>query len=204
MFKPAAVALMLLCACSSPSPRPAVQAGPRTLDTAAAPAALAAEPQAAPAAPASPQVAPPGGIAREALALHNRERERVGVPALAWDAALEGMASEWARRLCATGGLQHRQVPEDGPEENLWRGAATDAGSMPIADAVQNWAAEQRGYDARTGSCRGVCGHYTQLVWGATTHVGCGQATCPDGGMNATVWVCNYRPAGNVAGERAF
>lgn len=47
-------------------------------------------------------------------------------------------------------------------------------------------------------------GHYTQVVWAATTSVGCAVQYCPPGtmaeGMGAYFSVCNYLPAGNVPG----
>lgn len=43
-------------------------------------------------------------------------------------------------------------------------------------------------------------GHYTQVVWAATTKVGCASQYCPAGGLFSTMggWftVCNYDPAG--------
>jgi hypothetical protein len=46
-----------------------------------------------------------------------------------------------------------------------------------------------------------VCGHYTQVIWAATTKVGCGVAS----GMNwATIIVCNFNPGGNVAGQLPY
>jgi hypothetical protein len=41
-------------------------------------------------------------------------------------------------------------------------------------------------------------GHFTQVVWRATTHVGCGTASC----TGLVLWVCNYDPPGNV--ERGY
>ena len=38
-----------------------------------------------------------------------------------------------------------------------------------------------------------VVGHYTQVVWENTTHVGCGRKKCPD----MIIIFCNYWPAGN-------
>jgi PadR family transcriptional regulator len=49
-------------------------------------------------------------------------------------------------------------------------------------------------------SCRGVCGHYTQIVWSNTREVGCGVAR----DSNREVWVCNYNPPGNWIGERPY
>jgi hypothetical protein len=44
-------------------------------------------------------------------------------------------------------------------------------------------------------------GHFTQIVWRASTTLGCGKATGKDG--NDYV-VCNYDPAGNIAGRTPF
>jgi pathogenesis-related protein 1 len=40
--------------------------------------------------------------------------------------------------------------------------------------AVQAWASEASGYNWDTNSCANVCSHYPQLVWAATTSIGCG------------------------------
>ena len=44
-------------------------------------------------------------------------------------------------------------------------------------------------------------GHFTQLVWKETTHVGCGIAISPE---NKIYGVCNYSPPGNFVGEKQF
>lgn len=152
---------------------------------------------------------PGGNLSSAAVEAHNRERSKAGVPPLKWDGALAKMADAWARKLCVRGkkfpSLNHRPRKPGVPGENLWAGATTEATGYSIDDAVKSWVEEVRYFDGKSGQCKGgVCGHYTQVVWRDTTHVGCGVATCPAAGMTATVWVCNYRPAGNVIGERPF
>ena len=62
---------------------------------------------------------------------------------------------------------------------------------------VNRWGAESADYSPEHGTCawNRQCGHYTQIVWAATKEVGCGMSVCPTLGQ---VWVCNYRPAGNI------
>jgi hypothetical protein len=63
-------------------------------------------------------------------------------------------------------------------------------------------------YDYATNKCSGVCGHYTQIVWGATTHLGCAKKTCttnnPFGKGSWEIWVCNYSPPGNFVGKKPY
>jgi len=148
-------------------------------------------------------------LALEALAAHNRERRQVKVSDLAWDDSLARLAADWARHLCRSGkglvALEHRPRGPGSAGENLWAGFSSEARSFSITEAVQAWAAERKYFDLRTGRCRGgECGHYTQVVWHSTTQVGCALATCPGSGLSATVWVCNYAPAGNFIGERPY
>ena len=48
-------------------------------------------------------------------------------------------------------------------------------------------------------------GHFTQLVWAKTTHVGCGYIKFKDAsGSHATQIACNYGPAGNFEGQLIY
>lgn len=148
-------------------------------------------------------------LVAEALAAHNEVRKKVGVPGLAWDEKLAKFAQEWGRHLCRGGKqlptLVHRQIRAGSPGENLWEGASTLPDPYTVSDAVKSWASENKYFDVRGNRCRGgVCGHYTQLVWRDTTHVGCAVAACAVSDMTATIWVCNYSPGGNVIGERPY
>jgi pathogenesis-related protein 1 len=129
------------------------------------------------------------------LEAHSAVRTRVGVPPLVWSDQLAEVAKDWAAHLIATGGLSHR--PDNRYGENLY---AISGGTVSPAQVVDFWAAEARGYDIRSNSCRGVCGHYTQIVWGKTRAVGCAVAT----DRRREVWVCNYDPPGNVIGYRPY
>jgi len=45
-----------------------------------------------------------------------------------------------------------------------------------------------------------VVGHYTQVIWKTTTHVGCAIVT---NGTNDYL-VCRYSPAGNWIGQKSY
>jgi hypothetical protein len=52
---------------------------------------------------------------------------------------------------------------------------------------------------SNTGKWQDV-GHYTQVIWRTTTHVGCGVAT----GNGNVVMVGRYSPPGNVDGKSVY
>lgn len=132
---------------------------------------------------------------------HSEIRRRVGLGPVSWDPDIAAYAQEWAdelqRRDCA---LEHR--PRQGRfaqryGENLfWQ----SGGTVRAADVVNDWASEEANYNLERNRCRGVCGHYTQIVWKETTRIGCAMASCGA----AEVWVCNYDPPGNVNGRRPY
>jgi len=142
-----------------------------------------------------PSSGTPSSLAQDMLAAHNAVRVRAGVPPLVWSAALAAVAQQWANNLIATNSFYHR--PDNRYGENLY---SISGGAASPADVVAAWAAEARGYDVRSNTCAGVCGHYTQLVWRATKTVGCGVATDPE----REVWVCDYDPPGNIIGYRPY
>jgi uncharacterized protein YkwD len=137
----------------------------------------------------------PFALSHQMLEAHNAVRSRVGVPPLAWSNQLAARAQDWANYLLAKRQFFHRPNSRFG--ENLFevRGAAATP-----AEVVDDWASESREYNHRSNLCRGVCGHYTQIVWRNTQEVGCAVARAGE----REVWVCNYSPPGNWVGERPY
>ncbi|MEY4556375.1 MAG: hypothetical protein RL093_1494 [Pseudomonadota bacterium] len=147
--------------------------------------------------------APPQDVPARLLAAHNVERRRVGTPPLQWDDALAAEADVWARELVDSGRWEHDPALH-GHGENLWTGWGSRVWTPE--EMVAEWAAEKRDYVrgvfpnvSRTGNWTAV-GHYTQLVWRGTTHVGCAIASRG----NRSVLACRYSPPGNVDGRRAY
>lgn len=69
---------------------------------------------------------------------------------------------------------------------------------------VELWIAEKAFYvpgvfpaNSRSGRVQDV-GHYTQLIWKDTTHVGCGIGR----GRQEEILVCRYHRPGNIIGRR--
>lgn len=153
---------------------------------------------------AAPAAAAADDLSAAALAVHNGERERLGLPPLAWDPELAAQAAVWARVLTARGRLEHATREErPGLGENLSMGTR---GAFSATTMMMWWVNERKDYlhrplpdMSRTGNWKDV-GHYTQIVWRGTTAVGCAMASSRE-------WdylVCRYSPAGNWFGELAY
>ena len=134
-------------------------------------------------------------LSHEMLAAHNAVRSRAGVPPLAWSNRLAAHAQNWANYLLAHRQFFHRPNATYG--ENLFE---IEGAAASPAEVVDDWASESRSYNHRSNVCRGVCGHYTQIVWRNTQEVGC--AVARSGARE--IWVCNYNPPGNWVGERPY
>ena len=138
------------------------------------------------------------------LSEHNRERAALGLAPLAWDDTLAQSAQRWADYLAATGRFEHAPENRNAPEgENLWAGTRGYYAPEAMVDA---WIREKKYFrpglfpdNSITGRVEDV-GHYTQLVWRATTEVGCAHAA----GQAEDILVCRYAAAGNYRGERPF
>ena len=122
----------------------------------------------------------------------------IPLPALSWSAAAFDKARAWAA------GCQWGHNPSlGGFGENIF----ATSGTTTAQAVVDTWVSEKSNYDYSTDQCRsgGVCGHYTQVVWRATTGVGCAAQTCTSGspfsGGAWQFWVCDYTPAGNSGGR---
>ncbi len=130
------------------------------------------------------------------------ETERLGqavtIADLTWNDEAATVAQAWADNLLATDTFEHNADRGDLGENIYW-----ESGYDPATGAVrafQSWADEAGSYTWDTDTCAETCGHYAQIVWSATTSVGCGMAT--DG--STSIWVCDYAPPGNYTGERPY
>jgi pathogenesis-related protein 1 len=143
----------------------------------------------------SPVAPPVSQSQQEILAAHNAVRSRHSLPPLVWSPRLASVAKRWADHLLSSGQFRHNMDLPYG--ENLYM---IEGGLARGSEVVRQWAAESSNFDRRSNVCRGVCGHYTQIVWRDTQSVGCAAATSG----RRQVWVCEYNPPGNIVGERPY
>jgi len=144
------------------------------------------------------------------------------LPAVTWNCDAAAVAQQWANQSQGTQGHSPREWREglfgdrtglQGNGASLGENLGWAVGSQPsvvdpVVSSVTSWDNERSDYNHSTGSCTGVCGHYTQIIWRESTEVGCGvirdQIQMPG---NSTVWpygyflACTYHHAGNINGD---
>ncbi|KAG0017986.1 hypothetical protein BGZ82_000561 [Podila clonocystis] len=130
-------------------------------------------------------------IVDDALAAHNEERKKYGVPDLAWDAELAKTAQDNIK------GCDFDTLTEIGAGANY--GVNPDFTS--VRKAVNEWMKEAKKYKYDDPKSAGDSTAFTQIVWKASEKVGCAVTKCdePDN-LNYGV-VCRYSPPGNADGE---
>jgi len=135
---------------------------------------------------------------------HNAARSAVHQSGLSWDTNLANQAATYARKCT----FAHSGT--SGVGENIFANApgSTDTASLATS-AVQSWVGEKSSFNCQANTCNSgaVCGHYTQVIWGSTTAVGCGVVKCTTNspfGSSFPTWnfvVCQYTPPGNWVGQ---
>ena len=173
-------------------------------------------------------------IPEEYVEEHNAYRCELGLEPLVWDCELAAVAQLWADHQaehanCAmvhstnewrqagfvTAGYPSHPGATAATGENLawlspvmWSDGRTEPQIKTGREVSGMWASEKEFYDM--GAVGDACtlntpgeqvGHYTQQVWHSTRKVGCGVSQCADG---ATLFACQYFPAGNYVGELPF
>jgi len=148
---------------------------------------------------------------------------------LVWDDEVAKMAQTWAEQCAATPHDTNRKMIDilrGNPRgmycgQNVFNSYASGGGAQPyigLETAVQKWFDEVKDFDKAGvnsygyyGSNNGkMTGHYTQVVWGSVTKIGCGYIYRiePDTG-NYPGWysetiVCNYCRGGNMVGSEIY
>lgn len=113
---------------------------------------------------------------------HNSVRGRHGANDLTWSQELVNAAQSWAER-CQ---FKHSGGAVGSFGENL---AAGTGKNYQLEDGIKQWADEVKDYNPNSPQFS----HFTQMVWKASTQVGCVQIRCPSldlGGGNK--WDVSY------------
>ncbi|EFP90737.2 uncharacterized protein PGTG_16763 [Puccinia graminis f. sp. tritici CRL 75-36-700-3] len=135
-----------------------------------------------------------GGDSQQWLKLHNNYRVQYKAVPLKWNPTLVA-ASKRVTDKCLW-----KHTPNNRYGENIAAGQAT------MEDVVKGWVAGPDERDSFTGP-NSKPSHFTQVVWQATTEVGCYKGMCKSvRGINipqspVTFWACTYNPQGNIIGQ---
>jgi len=141
---------------------------------------------------------------------HNGARRAVGVAPLAWSPTLASEAQQWADQLTREGcKLRYDPDPQrrETTGQNLFRAFSStpyEGYRRTSEQASARWISEGERYNHSTHQCQpglaSECGAYLQVIWEATTAIGCGRARCE----TAEVWACHYAPRGGQQGLLPF
>jgi uncharacterized protein YkwD len=130
------------------------------------------------------------------LSAHNSVRAQHGASDLTWSDNLASKAQQWANN-CK---FEHSGGSLGPFGENL---AAGTGDSYGISSAVKSWTDEVSSYNSNNPQPS----HFTQVVWKASTQVGCAVQSCngifASSFGEAKFFVCEYSPQGNVIGQFA-
>lgn len=155
---------------------------------------------------------------------HNRLRQSVALgqissqpPAanmmeMVWDDELAATAQRWSDQcIPAHDRAAQRDVGRFPVGQNLaatWttRPPSGPSDSQPdFQKQIDAWFDEVRIFGFKPISGVHGTGHYSQLVWGETSHVGCSYTFYYDPARGYTkLYVCNYGPGGNVIGTNPY
>jgi len=148
----------------------------------------------------------------EIVRLHNEVRALEGasnMELMSWHEHLASAAERWAEGCNYWHGQPPNSAIRQGMSQNLY---ATQSRKINLVHAIKTvwYRNEKRHYSYYRNRCRRgkQCGHYKTMVWDISRHVGCAYRRCDvlqDKGRNYTnaiILVCNYNPAGNIAGEK--
>jgi len=126
---------------------------------------------------------------KAALDHHNELRARHGAPPLKWKESLAQDAQKAANQCVEKGTLHHSNHAGAGQNGAMGYGS--------FQGAIDGWYSEISDYDFEHGGFTMGTGHFTQVVWKSTTHVGMARDTSGNGRFI----FANYFPPGNFMGR---
>ncbi|KAL4779116.1 CAP domain-containing protein [Aspergillus varians] len=158
---------------------------------------------------ASATQAPASGYQSNVLFSHNVHRANHSSTDLSWSSDLQASAQTLAARCV----YEHdTSINGGGYGQNIGYGTSADEVAVMISNLMYN---DEMGYFENLYgqanpdmSLFEKWGHFSQIVWKGTTHVGCATVSCDslgnvDAALAVPFTVCNYSPPGNYDGEYA-
>ncbi|CAK7236241.1 hypothetical protein SCUCBS95973_009541 [Sporothrix curviconia] len=160
----------------------------------------------------------PTDFASTAVYHHNLHRSNHSAPAVSWNSDL----ASYAATVAATCVFAHDLTPGASTgsygQNIAVYGASGDVSSIDpskiVAQAVTDmwyngevWQFPADGYGESNPDMSNfeAWGHFSQVVWVASTEIGCASQYCAPGtiysGMGSWFTVCDYRTEGNIGGE---
>ncbi|VDD82727.1 unnamed protein product [Mesocestoides corti] len=109
---------------------------------------------------------------------------------------MEELAIKWVSR-CK---FEHPNPTTDPDYKGIGQNLALAGTYTPnMTRMAQGWYDEIKNYKYADNSCKGVCGHYTQMVWATSVGLGCAMKQCddikPEWKMPVYLMACQYQPA---------
>ncbi|WP_406276833.1 CAP family protein [Nocardia sp. NBC_00881] len=112
--------------------------------------------------------------AQTGLTLHNKYRAEHGSPAMTLTQNLNNLAQQCAKYYAAKGSIDHSCPYKNGAGENLVIAEGNFGGVSLVDMGTRMWYDEIKDYDFNDPGFRFATGHFTQVVWKASTRLGIG------------------------------
>merc|ERR1711963_18681 len=156
---------------------------------------------------------------REILDYHNRLRSRVASGQISQPPASDMMELSWDQELAAVAQahadqckFRHdcadcRRVDRFKVGQNLYQSYNTRQVGPNWIKAIDSWFNEINQFPSssvKSFQFNHKTGHYSQMVWGSTTRIGCGSILYRSKKFNVRLYTCNYGEAGNILRRKMY